>query len=300
MNGLQPSQRYVSECHVLCAAALRHAMVELVQVFEAETGATLSISFDANPAIAQRIANGEAFDITVINPHLIDDLVGLVDPSTKVAFGQSPLGLGARRGHRNIDASTVSAFESILLGAQSIGYGSEGTSGKRLLAILHRMHLTDKVRHKLVPLPAGYAGQAVAAGEVELCIVPISTIIAASPEAVVAATLPSELDIQIEFAAAVSETAGKRTLSAAFVAFLVAPRINSLITAKGYRAPNNGLNDRRQQFTSLRLRISRWLPTCFIGSDLLLACRGHHNRINAPSRLESTGRAKNSTIHTHA
>lgn len=239
MRGSNLTQPCPSEGKVLCAAALQPAMVELLDLFKAETGTEMAIGCDFNPAIARRIENGETFDVTVINPHLIDRLIGLglVDPDSKRAFGQSPLGLGARQEHRQVDVSTVAGFARALGEAKSIGYGAEGTSGGRLFAILDRMQVMEAVRGKLVPMPAGHAGFAVATGEIEFCLAPISTILAAAPETVVAGTLPAEFDIQIEFAAAVSLKARNRSVASAFAAFLTTPRIETLIKAKGIERP---------------------------------------------------------------
>lgn len=235
MRGQVPLQNSAVDLRVLSAVALRSAMIELVAAFQADSGSKLSIDFDFNPAIAGRIEAGEAFDVAVINPHLIDKLgtLGLIDMSTKVSFGRSPLGLAIRRGSLAVDVSSVAALRRTLLDAKSIGYAPDGTSGKRVLRLLERMSITDAVRHKLKPMSAGNAGHAVGAGEVEVGIVPISTIIAAAPAAVVAGLLPAELDIQIEFAAAINSAIDRCGAAEKLLQFLAAPRIDALIATKG-------------------------------------------------------------------
>lgn len=224
-----------AEIKVLSAVALRAAMVELVGVFERDTGASVSIDFDFNPAVARRVESGEIFDVAVTNPHLIDrlDALGLVDNATRAAFGRSPLGLAAHKDRNLSDISSVAGFRETLLAAKSIGYAPEGTSGKRLLSILEQLDLVDAIAGKLRPMAGGYAGHAVAAGEVEYGIVPVSTILAAAPDAVLVGTLPAGLDIQIDFAAALSQVTRNRAVATTFLRFLISEQIGALIASKG-------------------------------------------------------------------
>lgn len=228
--------------NVLSAVALKAAMTELVGMFEKEAEATVHIDFDFNPAVARRIEHDERFDVAVTNPHLVDRLLahGVLDGATRVPVGSSPLGLAVHRAHRPVDLSTVGAFVDAILAVQTIGYAPEGTSGQRLISILQRLGLSKVIGPKLRRMPGGHAGYAVAAGEVECSIVPISTILSAAPDAVLAGTLPPELDIDIAFDAAIALQAAQNALAAAFLQFLTAPRHDELIRGKGImrcRAP---------------------------------------------------------------
>jgi molybdate transport system substrate-binding protein len=228
--------------NVLSAVALKAAMTELVGIFEKEAEATVKIDFDFNPAVARRIECDERFDIAVTNPHLIDRLVehGLLDSATRVTIGSSPLGLAVHRRHAGIDVSNVAAFKNAMMSAATIGYAPEGTSGRRLISILRGLGLADVVRSKLRPMLGGHAGYAVAAGEVECSIVPISTILVAAPDTVLAGVLPAELDIDIIFEAAIAPQALANPLATRLSSLLMAPRVDDLIRAKGItrlRAP---------------------------------------------------------------
>ena len=77
------------------------------------------------------------------------------------------------------------------------------------------------------------AGAAVAAGEVEIAIAPITTIIAAGPEVKIAGILPSSAEI--EFDIAIGSLVQNRAPAEAFLQFLRSPRIDALIAAKGIR-----------------------------------------------------------------
>lgn len=235
MGSTSSRQPVFREVHVLSAVALQVILQELAAKFEADTGTTVSLAFDTNPMIARRIEKREPFDVALINPHLMDGLKSrdLIIPPTKVNFGRSPMGIGVRAGHPPLDVSPISAFVHLLLTAQSIGYSSDGTSGRRFLEILGHLGIAEAVRTKLKPLEGGIAGHAVAAGQVELCIAPITTIMAAAPGVIVAGTLPVELDNQIEFAAAVGACVRDRPAADAFITFLTSPSLDAHLAAKG-------------------------------------------------------------------
>lgn len=228
-------RRSDAELHVLCAVALRPALVEIVRMFERETEAAVSIEYDFNPAVARRIEHGERFEVAVTNPHLIEKLagLGLVDKATCSSVGRSPLGLAAHRERGSIDISSVAAFKRALLEARTIGYTPEGTSGRLLTSILERIGIASAIAQKLRPVAGGYAGEAVAKGEVEFAIVPITTILAAAPDAALVGTLPAELGINIDFTAAISPLVNNRSLAAHFVELLRSPRIDSLLRSRG-------------------------------------------------------------------
>ena len=220
---------------VMCAIAVRAAMTELAATFELETRRKLHLVYDTNPAIARRIENGEPFDMTIINPHLIAGLVGSgqVEAASQVSFGRSPMGIAVRAESRPIDVATPAAFVRLVLEAKSIGYSCDGTSGRRFIQLLERLDILASVRSKLRPLAGGMAGTAVAAAEVEIAIAPITTIIAAAPEVRIAGLLPISAETEIEFDIAIGTLVQNRAAAEAFLRFLTSPHIDALIAAKG-------------------------------------------------------------------
>lgn len=235
MHSASLSSQVGENVRVMCAIAVRAAMTELAAMFEAEAGGRLDLVYDTNPAIARRIENGEPFDLTIINPHLIDGLVasGLVEAESQVSFGRSPLGIAVLASKPAIEIATMATFVRLVLEAKSIGYSSDGTSGRRFIQLLERLEVLASVRSKLRPLAGGMAGTAVAAGEVEIAIAPISTIIAAAPDVDIAGILPSSAETEIEFDIATGTYARNRAAAVALLRFLRSPRIDALIAAKG-------------------------------------------------------------------
>lgn len=235
MHSAFHSSQRDANVRVMCAIAVRAAMTELASMFELETSGRLHLVYDTNPAIARRIENGEPFDMTIINPHLIDELVsaGLVDPTSRLSFGRSPMGIAIRANAPPSDVSTPAAFTKIMLDAKSIGYSFDGTSGKRFLQLLERLDILTSVRSKLKQLAGGTAGTAVTAGEVEIAITPITTIIAAGPDITIAGILQFDAETEIDFDIAFGSLVQNRATAEAFMQFLRSPSIDGLIAAKG-------------------------------------------------------------------
>lgn len=224
-----------ADVRVMCAIAVRAAMTDLASMFEAETSGRLHLVYDTNPAIARRIQNGEPFDVTIINPHLIEGLAGsgLVEAASQVSFGRSPMGIAVRAGSPPAEVATKAEFVRFILDAKSIGYSGDGTSGRRFIQLLERIDILAPVHSKLRPLAGGMAGTAVVAGEVEIAIAPITTVIAAGPEVKIAGILPGSAETVIEFDIAIGSLVQNRAAAEAFIQFLRSPSIDALIAAKG-------------------------------------------------------------------
>lgn len=89
-----------AELTVLSGNGAKAAVTELAARFERATGHTVSIHFEVNPAVRKRIEGGEAFDVAVLNPPVLDALIaqGKVAGSTRAVFGRSGIGMAVRAG----------------------------------------------------------------------------------------------------------------------------------------------------------------------------------------------------------
>ena len=90
------------EIRLFGAIAVRPAVLALIPRFEAATGLTVAAKWEVNPAVKKQIEAGEPFDLVIINPDMVDDLVtsGKVEPGSQIAFGRIGMGVAARTGSR--------------------------------------------------------------------------------------------------------------------------------------------------------------------------------------------------------
>ena len=119
------------EVKVLCSTGLKAVMDELVPQFERTTAHKVAITYGTAAALKLKIEAGEPFDLAVLTPSVIDEVIkqGRIAGDTRTPIARSGLGIAIRRGAPKPDISTVEAFTRALIGATSIAYVKEGASG---------------------------------------------------------------------------------------------------------------------------------------------------------------------------
>ena len=102
-----------ADVKVLSSPALRGVVSEIGRQFEGATGHRLVAEFEVFAVLKRRIDAGEAFDIAILSPAMIDDLINLrkVAPDTRADLGRHGIGLGVRTGIAKPEISSVEAFK---------------------------------------------------------------------------------------------------------------------------------------------------------------------------------------------
>ncbi|KQU93982.1 substrate-binding domain-containing protein [Devosia sp. Root105] len=223
------------EIRLVGAIAVRPAILALIPEFEAATGYTVAARWELNPIVKQQIEAGEPFDLVIINPNLVEALavLGKLDPASQVPFGRIAMGVAAKAGRALPDLGTVAAFEHALKSAASIAYANEGTSGSYFIGLLERLGIAGEVKPKLVATSGGQTAAAVAHGEAELAVIPVSSILAAAPDVVLAGRFPSELQSYIDFAIGISAAARDAKAARVLSAFLTSAASDEVLAARG-------------------------------------------------------------------
>ncbi|MER8503551.1 substrate-binding domain-containing protein [Mesorhizobium sp. M0904] len=223
------------ETRLFGAIAVRPAILSLIPQFETATGFTVAVRWELNPTVKKQIEAGEAFDLVITNPDLVQDLTasGKVKAGSQVAFGRIAMGVAAKAGSRPLDIGSVEAFEQALKSARSIAYASEGTSGGYFSGLLERLGIADEVKPKLVAIPGGQTAQAVGRGEAELGVVPVTSIFAAAPEVVLVGRFPAELQSYVDFAIGISAGSTNAEAAERLSEFLMSAAVDDMLAAKG-------------------------------------------------------------------
>ncbi len=131
--------------------------------------------------LRKQIDAGEPFDVVLIFPNVVDDLIrqGKVAAGTRVDIARAGLGLAVRKGAAKPDIRSIDGFKRALLTSKSIAYAAQGPSGVHLAGVLERLGIAQDVRPKLKPVGAGsLVVGPVASGDVEIGIVSIPFILA--------------------------------------------------------------------------------------------------------------------------
>ena len=222
---------------VLTAGAFRQVVVAMVPDFEKQTGQKVVIENDTVGALAKRIAGGERFDVAIVSPEVVDDLVkkGTIAEGTKALLARVGVGVMVRDGAPRPDVSTVDKFKQAVLAAKTVAYSDPAagaSSGIYVAKLFERMGIADQVRPKAKLKHGGAVADLLVSGEAELGIHQISEIIPVKGVTLIA-TLPKEIQNYTVYAAGVAAGSANGERARALVKFLGGPTAADVYKAKG-------------------------------------------------------------------
>ena len=145
--------------------------------------------------LKRQIDGGEPFDVVVLTPPLVQDLVkgGKVAAGSTSDVAKTGIGVAIRAGAPKPDVSTVDAFKRALLNAKSIIYSKEGQSGTYMASLIDRLGLAEQLKSKIIlETRGGQSIHEVAAGNAEIGFSLISEILPVAGAAV-AGPLPADI-----------------------------------------------------------------------------------------------------------
>jgi molybdate transport system substrate-binding protein len=223
------------EIKLFSAVDVRLAIQEMVPQFEAATGKKIVMKFELNPAVKKQIDEGESFDVVLINPPMIDELVtsGKVSNGSKTGFGRIPMALAIKAGASKPDISTTDGLRRTLLAAASVAYVGDGSSGVYFNGLLEKLGILAQMKDKLRSVAGGQVGAAVVRGDAEIGASPIMAIIATGPSAQVGGLFPAELQSYIDFGVAYSTTTKDAATSKQLIEFLTDPKHDAALKSMG-------------------------------------------------------------------
>jgi molybdate transport system substrate-binding protein len=172
-----------AEIKVLAAAPFKAALTEeFLPKFGRETGSKAAIKFDLAASLKPQIEAGEPFDVAILTPAIIDDLIksGKIDTKSRSIIARIGAGIAIRQGASKPDISTTEAFKRALQGAKSIAHGDPAKGGAvpvYFVSLLQRLGIAEETKAKTKLVAPGETPQAVATGEAEFGIVQASELV---------------------------------------------------------------------------------------------------------------------------
>jgi molybdate transport system substrate-binding protein len=229
------------EIKLLTAGAMRAVALDLLPQFEKQTGHKVSIDNATAGTLAKRIEGGEAFDVAVITPKVLDALAekGKIVRGSQVALAKVGMGVAVKQGAPLPDIGTVDALKRTLLAAKSVAYidpKAGGSSGIYFDGLLERLGIADQIRPKAKLKQGGYVAELVANGEAEIAVHQISEIVPVKG-AVLAGPLPAEVQNFTVYAAGLSAAAKEPAAAKALIDHLSGPAAATILRAKGMDRP---------------------------------------------------------------
>jgi len=218
---------------VFSSVAMRAVVDDIAQRFERETKNHVVATFGLAAAMKARIEAGDAYDLAILTPAQIDDLIkqGKAAAASRAVIARTGLGLMVRAGAPKLDVGTVDAFKRTLTGAGSLTYVPAGASGIAFIATAKQLGIADALQAKTKAAASGDEVNAnVTSGAAAIAVLPVSEILPVKGAAL-GGVFPAEVQTYIVMAGATSNSASKATRD--FLARLTSAASDAVITAKG-------------------------------------------------------------------
>jgi molybdate transport system substrate-binding protein len=231
-----PAPVRAAEITIFLNQATASGVRELAAGFEKTTGHKVNVSFQAGPALNQKIVSGAPGDLVSLGLEQFDDYIsgGKVVAGSVVEYARVGNGVAVKAGAPKPDISTPEAFKRAMLDAKSIGHTNAGT-GPFNTRLFRRLGIYDQIKDKIKIIQGRLVAAAVAAGDVEIGIQQTNVI---QP---VAGTeylgpLPAELMEYGRVGVGLLAVSQQREVATAFITFMADPA-NAALIRKGDMEP---------------------------------------------------------------
>lgn len=223
---------------VFSTPTLKSTLGELAPEFESKTGHRLLMTFDNAATLKHRIEAGEAFDVAILLPSQIDDLIstGNIVSSTRADVAKASVGMAARVDVPVPDIATVDAFRHALINLRSLSWSPDSGSGAWLVGLLDRLGISDTVRPHLVPVRGGDVIAAVADGTADATVITVPNIVDV-PGVRLVGLLPRELQHDTVYTAGIGRNTEDPTAARALIRVLTSAEAMAVLRKKGFEPP---------------------------------------------------------------
>jgi molybdate transport system substrate-binding protein len=161
------------EVTLVAPGGIRAAIEQLIPGFERKTGYKVKATFGSGLGTKRQVANGEAFDVPIVQPPYPEVLAsGNVVVNSAATLASVAVGIAVRKGARKPDISTPDAVKRTLLAAKSISYpdpAGGAAAGVSFDETLKKLGIAGQLGSKLKRAQGGAAAMTMAAnGEAEI------------------------------------------------------------------------------------------------------------------------------------
>lgn len=223
--GVQEPAPESTTLRLLSSNGVRAAIEAVQPQLETATGLRLSSEFSTAAALKREIDAGEPFDVAILTPALVDDLVaqGRAVAESRSDLARVGVGVGAREGAPRSDVSTPEALKQTLLDAKVVAYTAEGQSRATVNKAMSQLGIAAEVDAKSMLTGPGEGPGAVAAGKADLVMTLISEILI--PGVQLLGPFPPEMQNYIVFTAVRSPNARNVEGADSLLRYLTGPEV---------------------------------------------------------------------------
>ena len=139
------------EVRVLSPAAMHSSLEALAETHRKQSGDEVKLKFETAPALRKLLAAGEAADVIVAPPAVMDEIVkmGKAVADGRFVLGRVGAGVVVRAGAPLPDISTTEALKRSLLEAESVVY-NRASSGLYIERLIAKLGLAEALQAKTV------------------------------------------------------------------------------------------------------------------------------------------------------
>jgi len=227
--------RAADDLTVLSSNGYQAVLEDLAPRFERATKRKLAVTYDLAATLRQQIEGGRSFDLAILTPAAIDELIkaGRVTAASRTPLARVGLGFAIRAGARKPDVTTADAFKRTLTDAQSITYVKEGASGVAFAALLQRIGMADALKPKTkLASTRDEVGEVIVRGDAQLGVLPVSEILPMKGIQLGGA-FPADVQTYIVMVAGASAKSADSKGVDELIRFLTAADATPVLTAKG-------------------------------------------------------------------
>jgi molybdate transport system substrate-binding protein len=225
----------LAQVKVMTSGGFAAPLREMLPEFEKSSGISVEVILGKSQGggpdtISAQLGRGVAADIVILSREGLNDLISAnrIVTHSDIDLAKTPLGLAVRAGAPKPDISTVEAFKTTLLHARSVTYPSSTTGIYMATQLFPRLGIAGAV----IPKSSNAGVAAVAKGDVEIAIQPVSELLHV-PGTDFVATLPKDIQYISVFSAALVTGSAKSGEAEKLMAFLSSAKAKDAIRNSG-------------------------------------------------------------------
>ena len=228
-----------AQVQVITSGGFSAAYRDLLPQLEKAAGISISTTSGASQGtgpntIGAQLRRGVPADVVIMSREGLDDLIhdGRIVAGSDVDLAQTPLGVSVRTGALKPDISTVDAFKKALLRASSVTFPMSTTGIYLTSKVFPQLGIANEMAKKVTTTGV----VAVARGEAEIAVQPVSELLHASGVDFVG-TIPAEIQFVSVFSAAIVTGSKEPEASKRLIAFLISDKAKMAIKNSGMEPP---------------------------------------------------------------
>jgi len=230
-----------AEIKVLGSVGLKSVLEAVLPDFERVSGHKVTTLLGTASAMKAKIDGGEVFDVVVLLPAQVDDLVkqGKAANDTRIEIARAGPGLGIRAGAMKPDLSNDEKLKTFLLGVKSISHGDPALGGFAavyFVKLATALGIAEDLKSKTIYSKPGEGATLVANGQVDLGVGMMSEVVPVSGVQAISLK-PEDASSFIVFAGAVASATKDADASRALLTFMRSTAVKEVIRTQGMTTP---------------------------------------------------------------